>query len=338
MILEFNSLMFGLASIAVFLALALYTRSFKRQVRSLREFFGPKLLAEYVTNSRRRWTKAGCLLLALFLLAVGIGQPRWGSQIEDVPRRGRDIVFLLDVSTSMLAEDLSPNRLMAAKSAISELVEMLRVEGGHRLSLIAFAGRASLQSPLTHDYTFFLRKLSESNIDSAARKGTQIGDALRQAVEGFGGIEPAYTDVILLTDGEDHDSFPREAAQIAAGAGVTLHAIGLGDPIEGALIPDPDAPGKYLAYRGEEVVSRMDPNLLREIALIGGGKAIPAGVSSVDLISFYRSEIASKDRRVIDATGMERPIEYFQWFVFLAVAFLSLEMLLRDRRFSGDPS
>ena len=91
-------------------------------------------------------------------------------------------------------------------------------------------------------------------------------------------------------------------------------------------------------YRSEEVVSRMDPNLLREIALIGGGKAIPAGVSSVDLISFYRSEIASKDRRVIDATGTERAIEYFLWFVFLALAFLSLEMLLRNRRFSGDPS
>ena len=338
MILEFNSLIFGLTVLAVPIALGLYTRSFKRQVRALREFFGPKLLAQYVMNSRRRWTKVGCLLLALLLLAIGIGEPRWGSQIEDVPRRGRDIVFLLDVSTSMLAEDSSPNRLMAAKSAVSELVDILRVEGGHRLSLIAFAGRASLQSPLTHDYTFFLRKLGESDIDSAARKGTQIGDALLQAVEGFGGFEPAYTDIILLTDGEDHDSFPREAAQIAAGVGVTLHAIGLGDPEDGASVPDPDAPGQYLSYRGEPVVSRMDPNLLREIALIGGGIAIPAGISSVDLISFYRSEIATKDRRVIDATGTERPIEYFQWFVFLALVFLSLEMVLRDRRFVGDPS
>ena len=338
MALEFQSLIFGLSVLAVPLALGLYIRSFKRQSRVLRDFFGPRLFKQYVMNSRRRWTRTSCLLIALFLLAIGIAQPRWGSQIEDVPRRGRDIVFLLDVSTSMLAEDSSPNRLTAAKIAISDLVEALRAEGGHRLSLITFAGRASLQSPLTHDYSFFLRKLSESDIDSAARKGTQIGDALRQAVEGFGGIEPAYTDVILLTDGEDHDSFPREAAQIAAGVGVTLHAIGLGDPVEGASIPDPDAPGKYLVYRSEEVVSRMDPNLLREIALIGGGKAIPAGVSSVDLISFYRSEIASKDRRVIDATGTERPIEYFQWFVFLALAFLSLEMLLRDRRFSGDPS
>ena len=333
--IQFNLVVFGLAALSVPFVLGLYVRSFRHQYRALGEFFGRRSVEQYLTNGRRRWTRAFCVMIALLSLAVAVSQPRWGSQIEDVPRRGRDIVFLLDVSTSMLAEDLSPNRLSAAKVAISTLVDELREEGGHRLSLITFAGRANLQSPLTHDYTFFQRKLKETTTDSAARKGTQIGQALRQAVEGFGGIEPSYTDIILVTDGEDHDSFPREAAQIAAAAGVTLHAVGLGDPVAGAQVPDPDAPGEYLTYRGEEVISRMDPNLLREIALIGGGKAIPSGLAGIDLLGLYRSEIAPKERRVINATSTESPIKHFHWFVLIALMLLGLEMLIRDRRLAA---
>ena len=330
--IQFNSLIFSVTALSVPFVLGLYVRCFRHQKRALGEFFGRRSLERYLANGRPRWMRAVFVITAFLLLTVAVSQPQWGSQIEDVPRRGRDIVFLLDVSTSMLAEDLSPNRLSAAKATVARLVDELRDEGGHRFALITFAGRANLQSPLTHDYAFFQRKLDETTTDSAARKGTQIGDALRQVVEGFAGIDPSYTDIILITDGEDHDSFPREAAQVAAAAGVALHAVGLGDSVDGAPVPDPNKPGEYLTYRDEEVISRMDPNLLREIALIGGGKVLAAGLAPADLVGLYRSEIAPKERRTIDATATERPIEHFHWFVLMALILLGSEMLIRDRR------
>ena len=332
MTFDFEPILLSIAILLVPLVFLLYWRCFKAQHRDVQAYFGRRVLEAYLLSVNRRWIKAISVTSAFLMLAIAVSQPQWGSQTEDVPRRGRDIVLLLDVSTSMLAQDMIPNRLSVAKQAIVPLVEELREEGGHRLGLITFAGRANLQCPLTHDYDFFLRKLKESTIDSAARKGTQIGDALRQVVEGFGGIESSYTDIILLTDGEDHDSFPREAAQIAAGAGATLHAFGLGDSVDGAVVPDPDKIGEDLLYRGEIVVSRMNPELLREIALIGGGKATPVGLGEFDLRTFYSSEIAPKDRRIIDATSTERPIQYFQWFVLIALIFLSLEMVIGDRR------
>ena len=332
--MQFNLLAFGLSILSVPLVLGLYVRCFRHQRKALEEFFGHRSVERYLQSGRRRWCRAVCVIIAFALLAVSVSQPRWGSQTEDVPRRGRDIVFLLDVSTSMLAEDLSPNRLSAAKEAISRLIDELDDEGGHRFGLITFAGRANLQSPLTHDYTFFRRKLDETTTDSAARKGTQIGDALRQVVEGFAGIDPSFTDIILITDGEDHDSLPREAAQVAATVGAVLHTVGVGDSVDGAQVPDPDKPGKYLTYRGEEVFSRMNPNLLREIALIGGGKVLVAGLEPADLVELYYSEIAAKERRIIDAASTERPVEHFRWFVLLALILLASEMLIRDREVS----
>src|SRR5919205_1084952 len=150
---------------------------------------------------------------------------------------------VLTVSRSMLAEDVVPNRLARAKSDIKDLVQVLQKEGGHRLGLVVFAGQASLQCPLTLDYGFFLQQLNQVGPHTVTRGGTLIGDAIRKALSAFGPLANNYKDIILITDGEDHDSFPLEAAKAAAAEQVSLYTIGMGDAVSGTRVPVPGTTG-----------------------------------------------------------------------------------------------
>lgn len=204
--------------------LALYLYAFWRKRQALAVFAGLALGPQLVPGfSRvRRWFKTLCILNAVGFLVLALTQPQWGIDWQNAPRRGRDLVIMLDVSLSMLAEDVRPNRLERARESISTLIELLRQEGGHRLGLVAFADRASLQCPLTLDYAFFLKRLQEAGPDTVTRQGTLIGDAIQHMLSVFGTLEPAYTDVILITDGEDHNSLPLDAAQAAMAQQISL--------------------------------------------------------------------------------------------------------------------
>jgi Ca-activated chloride channel family protein len=161
-----------------------------------------------------------------------------------------------------------------------------------------------------------------------------IGDAIRQALRGFATLAHNYKDIILITDGDDHDSFPLEAARAAATQQVSIYTIGLGDASSGAPIPvaESDQKSAYLQYQGQEVRSRMHSNLLLEIAQLTGGAYIPAGTRPVELDTLYTDLIAPKARRDLDVTRREHLVHRFQWFVGAAVFLLMLEMLSRDRR------
>jgi Ca-activated chloride channel family protein len=193
----------------------LYAYGARRRRRALRRFLAsglaPRLVAE--APPWRRRAKAACLILAAASLAVALMQPRWGMRPEAAPRWGRDLIVVLDVSLSMLAEDVFPNRLEQAKAMVRGLIEEFRDDGGHRLGLVVFAGQASLQSPLTSDYGLFLDRLAAAGPTSARRKGTDVGAALRQSLSRFGDLDPAFTDIILLSDGEDHEGAAFDAAQ-----------------------------------------------------------------------------------------------------------------------------
>ena len=126
------------------------------------------------------------------------------------------MIVLLDVSASMLAEDVAPNRLAQAKAAARSLALAVQRDGGHRLGLLTFAGRADVQCPLTRDYGLFLKRLDDATTDSVARRGTSIGEAVRQAMHAFGELTPGYTDFVLISDGEDHRSLPLEARRCSA--------------------------------------------------------------------------------------------------------------------------
>lgn len=325
-------------------ALALFGYAAWRKRRALRRIFPDPLRARLLPGPSlpRFWLKAACLIGASGLLIVAVTQPQWGLGQENVERRGRDIIFMLDVSLSMLAEDIAPNRLQHAKRSIRDLVEKLRAEGGHRLGLVAFAGRAGLQSPLTLDYNFFLQRLDATDTESAARKGTLIGDAIRQTLQGFGQLEPDYTDIILITDGEDHGSFPIEAAKIAKLQGVSLYILGLGDDGEGAPIPiktitdDGATAISFLQYQDHQVRSRLRQSLLLELARVSDGLYQPAGLRPLQLERLYREHIAGKPKRDIEVAAELRPLHRFQWFVAGAVLLLILEPLLRERVAESD--
>lgn len=315
--------------------LGLYCYAFARRRQALAVFLNPALLPRVLSRvSRvRQWVKALCLLGAVGCLVLALMQPQWGTQRHDMPQRGRDLMILLDVSRSMLAEDVVPNRLERARLDIKDLVQAVQQEGGYRLGLVAFAGRASLQCPLTHDYAFFLQRLNAVGPDTVTRGGTRIGDAIRRALEGFATLAHNAKDIILLTDGEDHDSLPLEAAQAAAQQHVTLYTIGIGDASTGARIPLQDARGQrtYVHYEGEEVRSRMRADLLLEMARLTGGAYIPAGTRPIELDRLYREAIAPKARRDLEVTLRERLVHRYQWFVGAAVLLLVLEMLIGER-------
>jgi Ca-activated chloride channel family protein len=316
--------------------IALYVYAFARKRQALMVFMDLVLVPRLVPNlSRtRQWCKALCLIAASGCLVLALMQPQWGQEWQEVQRQGRDMMILLDVSRSMLAEDVIPNRLTRAKSDVKDLLQVLQKEGGHRLGLVVFAGQASLQCPLTLDYGFFLQRLNEVGPHTVARGGTLIGDAIRKALAAFGTLADHYKDIILITDGEDHDSFPLEAAQAAAVQQVSIYTIGVGDSSAGTRIPASvvAAQRTYMQYQGQEVRSRMQADLLLEIARITGGAYVPAGTRSIELDRIYTEKIASKARRQTALTRRERFIHRYQWFVFAGLLCIGIEMLIREGR------
>lgn len=301
----------------------------RKQASAALRFAGDEMLQRLmpVKNAGRTWVKGAVLIVGLGLLIFAASRPRWGVYFEDVQTRGVDMFVLLDVSRSMLAEDVAPNRLERAKSDVRDLLQYLE---GDRVGLIAFAGAAVVQTPLTTDHGFFQMVLEDTDPDSAPRGGSLIGDAIRKALEA---MEPRHDRdqvIVLITDGEDHDSFPAEAAKAAAERDVKVICVGLGDTEEGMRIPIRDESGQlsYMKHDGQEVWSKMDEPLLKDIALTTNGAYIPAKTRAYDLGQVYSQHLAGLTRGEINAEKRKRYRERFQLFVVLGLAALLLEMVV----------
>jgi Ca-activated chloride channel family protein len=313
----------------------LYVWGFRRRRQSLARFveFGAAQRLIGAVDWRRRGVKAAFLVAAIGFLVIAEMQPRWGLELSDTARRGRDIFILLDVSRSMLAEDAAPSRIEAAKAAIVELVQELRQVGGNRLGLVIFAGRAKLQSPLTLDYGFFLNRLAEASPAAIDRQGSNVAGAIQKTLFGFGEIDPTYTDLIVITDGEDHDSLPVAAARIAADEGVGLYTVGVGDPAEGARIPIVvgEDQRQYLRFDGADVITVMRESQLREMARVAKGAYVQARTGPIELGTLFEEKISNKAQRELEAGEDERKADRYAWFVVLALLLLVTEMLLPER-------
>ena len=242
------------------------------------------------------------------------------------------MVFVVDVSKSMLAEDLAPNRLERAKLAIADVIAKLR---GDRVGLLVFAGTAAVKCPLTLDYGFFRMMLDNVSVDSIERGGTMIGDAVRVVLDQMlDNQERKFRDIVLITDGEDHESFPVEAAKEAAEKGVRLFIIGLGDENEGRRIPLNDESGgrTFMKYQCREVWSRLDADTLREMALATpGGRYLNVATGTIDLGEVYLQLIGTAEKKELAEETIEKYEEKFQVFLGVAFLLLSLEALISER-------
>jgi len=306
-----------------------------RRRRALERFADANLLRQIsvtVNHTRRRW-KSALIAAAFALVVLGLARPAWNPVEEEVQRRGRDVVFLLDVSKSMLAEDLAPNRLERAKLAILDSVERLQ---GDRVALVVFAGTAVVKCPLTHDYGFFRLALEDVSPESVSRGGTLIGDAIRKVVgDVFDKQSRGHRDIILITDGEDHESFPVEAARKLGDLEVRLLAIGLGDENQGRRIPVTDGNGRrvFLTYQGQEIWSRLDADTLRKMVnATPGGRYLNVATGTIDLGDVYVQLVASAEKSEYGSSTIMRYEEKFQILLTLAFLLLCLELALRERR------
>ncbi len=305
-----------------------------RSGTALSRFLSPLMqarLAETVSVGRRR---AATVLLGLSLAmgVVALMRPQWGVHLVATPRVGAEIMVCLDVSNSMLAEDVAPNRLERAKAEVRDLLAYLR---GDSVGLIAFAGRASVLAPITPDFSFLRMVLDSAGPKSVSRGGTRLEEPIRKAVAGFAAGASVSRSIILITDGEDHDSFPLEAAKEAAERGIKVLAIGFGDengsPIQ---VTDPKTGAKKTLRdsSGAEVVTRLDGDTLREIALATGGAYVPAGTGVLDLQSIYDTHIASLTRGSLD--GQSRTIrgEAYQLAVLASLVLLIASVVVASGR------
>ena len=282
-------------------------------------------------DARRSFRKALLLLLAFVFGILAAAGPRFGIHYEEVFRSGVDVFVLLDVSQSMLAEDVVPNRLDRAKSDIHDLLNRV---AGDRVGLIAFAGKPSIQVPLTTDHGFFLQVLRSVDTNSAPRGGTAIGDAIRLALRAMPPEAERQRAVVLITDGEDQESMPLEAAKDAAERQVRILTIGLGNPAEGGRIPIRDSKGNltYLKHEGQEVWSKMDETALREIAKITEGAYVAAGTRTFDMGQIYADSIGKMQGNVYETERRQKLRHQYQIFLTIAVLCLLLYVMTPEHR------
>jgi Ca-activated chloride channel family protein len=270
-------------------------------------------------SQTRRLLRCGLLTGAALLLIVALMRPQWGLYYEHTPRAGTELMVCLDVSRSMLAEDVSPNRLERAKAEIADLLTYL--DGDH-VGLIAFAGKATVLCPLTPDFGFLRLVLDAAGPHCVARGGTDLAAPIQQAVAGFGGAGDVSRAILLITDGEDLGSFPVEAAKKAAERGIKIFTIGLGSE-EGSQIMFTDrrtgSRTVVTGADGQPVISRLGGETLREMALATEGAYVPAGTGVLDLESIYRDLLAPLTRGQLDSRGRPMRKEGFQWAVLLAL-------------------
>jgi Ca-activated chloride channel homolog len=334
------------AAIALCAAVALWRRYRALQRLADAEATRPLLLA-------RRWVvpfKTLLLVASATLLGIALLGPQWGFiPSEAPPARGRDLLILLDVSRSMLAEDVAPNRLGRARADVRDLVASLEEAGGYRVGLIAFADRAALLCPLTTDYRCLEEELARASLETLRLRGdvgpeggTQIAAALLRAGQAIDKQNAPYTDVLLISDGGDMAHETLAAADDLHKAGIVVHALGLGDRNQGALIPVAGADGRrtYLRYQGELVRVRLEEPILQAVAQKTGGRYLAAGTGYLPLDRAFREIVIDKESREL-AARVTPPvgIHRYQAFLALALALLLLETILGNgrRTVSGVP-
>lgn len=324
-------LLFGLILLpAVGLFLLWAKRQQKKALNRLGDNSLIQRLSANINWSGRRW-RTLLQLATLSFLIIALARPQWGSEVREIEQEGLQVMVALDVSQSMLAEDIKPTRLDRAKLEIADLTERL---DGDEIGLVPFSGASFVQVPLTSDYLTALNYLDSANPGVISRPGTVIGEAIRTAMTGFDDELNNQKVLIIMTDGEDHETDPLLAAQEAADANVIIYTIGFGTP-EGQPVPETNQYGDITGYKrdqnGEVVLSKLDETTLQSVAQTGNGKYYRATADGRELDSLL-AEIDDLQRAQLQTRFETTYIERFQIFLALAVAALIVAELIPHRK------
>jgi Ca-activated chloride channel family protein len=320
-------------AIVIPLLLVFFWLIFRMKKRAMQRF-GNLALLQKLTFSfsprKQRW-KVSLLVLAIFFLLFSLARPQLGTKLTLMKREGVDIVIAMDCSLSMLAEDFKPNRLEKAKQEVNGLIARMQ---GDRVGLVAFAGVAFVQCPLTIDYSAAQMFLDILDVNLIPQAGTAVGDAIRTSIKAFNQKERKYKVLILLTDGEDHDSDPLKAAEEAAQEGIRIYTIGIGST-QGEPIPIRNERGEVTGFKKDEegnvVVSKLDETTLQKIALTTGGKYYHASSGEMELDKIY-DDISKMERKELEGKLMVQYEDRYQYFLFISIALLVVEFMISERR------
>ena len=316
---------------AVPLLFLMFFYGMKKRGRILSRFASPKGLKAIVPGgtSHRRWIKAGLILSALLFISLALSGPQYGYRWQEIERKGIDIIIALDCSRSMLATDIKPTRLDRAKREVYDLLTMLK---GDRVGLVAFAGTAFLQCPLTLDYSafnIFLNTLSPGYLPVG---GTDITGAVLTSLASFDQKTNSEKAIILITDGENTgEGDPLKTAEEAKEAGVKLFCIGVGSE---AGVPVPDKKGGFKKdASGKIILTKLDEDTLKKMAIVTGGIYVRSVAGDMDLDAIYTNEIRGKMEAETLESGRKQIWEdRYQWLLVLAIIALITELFLPSVR------
>jgi len=323
--------LYFLFAIPLLLALYVYVRI---QSNSAKKKFATAELFSHLTqhhSGRKGIVKAALSIIAYAFLVIGLANPQIGTRMEEVKQEGIDLFIALDVSKSMLAEDIKPNRLEKAKYEIRNLVGRLV---GDRIGLIVFSGEAYTQFPLTIDYSAANLLLDVVDVESVPNPGTAIGSAIEQAMKSFNFEDPSSKVLIIITDGENNSGGAIEQTKEAQEKGVRIYTVGLGSP-GGAPIPIYSTSGQPSDFKrdrsGNIVLTKLDESSLQEIASLGKGKYYRATNSQDELNAIYK-DINALEKREIGVKKFTEFDDKFQYFLFAALVLLFIEVILSDKK------
>ena len=304
-----------------------YAVLMKVRSKRLSKFGDEKLVKELMPSysKSKGWVRTILFSLAFMLFCIGLARPQIGAKLKEHETRGAEIMICLDVSNSMLAEDYSPNRLDRAKLAISRIVDRLQDD---RIGLIVFAGSSFVQLPITTDYVSAKMFLGSINTESVPVQGTAIGDAILTAAKGFSPQSEKSRAIIVITDGENHEDDPVDAARQVVDLGVKVYTIGVGSlqgqpiPKDGDLMKDKD---------GNIVVTRLDEGTLQQIAAAGNGAYVHAGNEEFGLNPII-DDIRKMEDEQFNSIVFEEYDEQYMYFFAAALILFIIEMLIGERR------
>jgi len=318
-----------LALVIIPILILMFVFTQRKRRKSLDSFGDHHVISNLMplVSKRRPVLKFSVVLMALALILFAIARPQFGAKLREVKTEGVEIMIALDVSNSMLAEDMKPNRLDAAKRSIGKMLDNLTND---KIGLIVFAGQAFVQVPITTDYTSTKMFLESLTTNMVQQQGTAIGEAIRLAMKSFSPDNEKKKVLIIITDGENHEDNPLDAVAEAKEKGILIYTIGLGD-VKGTPIPIEGRSDFRKDNSGSVIMTRLDENMLIQIADAGEGKYIRANNSKFGLATLYE-EIEKLDKTELESKIYSEYEDAYQYVIFLALILLLLDFLILNRK------